>query len=39
MKGMVVTERHERLLGQTFASNILLTREFVTMPTSVTRMM
>lgn len=34
MKGMVVTERHE----QTFASNILLTREFVTMP-SVTRMM
>lgn len=37
MKGMVVTERHERLLGQTFASNIL-PREFVTMP-SVTRMM
>lgn len=38
MKDMVVTERHERLLGQKFASNILLTREFVTMP-SVTRMM
>lgn len=35
MTGMVVTERHERLLGQTFASNILLTREFVTSLTFV----